>query len=369
MRDPEKASASAAVLAPAPSGRARFFAALLGLLLFCGGGWCLSAFVKSPSGQLPWLPGTWKGAPLILGACFGGVYGALLLILRRFSLRGMLLCSILSAALAAGLTAYVQTITETQTIRIVREVPSRLQDKYLDVVSREITSQRVLRFLESLHAEDKLARSRDFNSLTVTFSTSQVAYEIECKLNIDVMTYVDPSSSEIRTAAENYVNFLLDVYKIKPLKDFDRPKKETMVLDDLSEFVSTIHWIEGAEKWQTFLQIGKDGRALGSSADSEALLPESELPNAEQGMETISNESPSGPRNRRLRWLFDHETEPWIKQRLQELLPENQEEQMRIKVKMLTDFEAEFKGVRSQVSQPFAPILDEEGNIEDEKGK
>lgn len=28
-----------------------------------------------------------------------------------------------------------------------------------------------------------------------------------------------------------------------------------------------------------------------------------------------------------------------------------------------------FKRVRSQVSQPFAPILDEEGNIEDEKDK
>lgn len=243
MRDPEKAPASAAVLAPAPSGRARFFAALLGLLLFCGGGWCLSAFVKSPSGQLPWLPGTWKGAPLILGACFGGVYGALLLILRRFSLRGMLLCSILSAALAAGLTAYVQTITETQTIRASLPVGSKAQDELLGKLREKITKERVLHFLEALREAGKLEGVQDFQAMNLSFAPGKSGDDIECRVEFEFLTYLQPATSPSRAVAARYVRALIAFYAIWK----ERPEDNNL---------------DGLMKWAWVLKADRNGYLL-----------------------------------------------------------------------------------------------------------
>lgn len=213
--------------AAAPSRRARLLSAALGALLLCGGAWLLWGFAKDPTGELSWLPGTWKGAPLILGACFGGVYGALLLLLRRFTLRGMLLCSVLSAALAGGLTAYVQTITDTQTIRGNVCVPREFQEAVQRDATKKITPARIARFLDELREAGKFNGVQDFQSVTIALIPDPSDDWIGYRTSFEFCPFVQPRSSQARTIAGKYIEALLNLYCLEARrKEWDREDYE-----------------------------------------------------------------------------------------------------------------------------------------------
>lgn len=119
---------------PRPAYRPRFFAALLGVLLL------------------------------------GGGYGALLLILRRYTLRGLLFCSIFSAALAGGLTAYVQTIADSEVVAFGIEVPAVMQDDLQRLNGQTITANGIEQFLQNLRVGGHPVGSTEYASVEARVS-------------------------------------------------------------------------------------------------------------------------------------------------------------------------------------------------------
>ena len=162
---------TAAVTVAAPSlpakPRSRFFI-VLGLALLALGAFLFWFYANDPTGTLPGFPQVWKGGPMILCSTFLLIIGVLSLVLRRFSLGGLML----SAAAAGLFTAAIQT-----SVYSFREYETRekniiiLEDKILgDILSRNtrnLTSDRVLAFVGDAYSSGRWPTPPNFDEATV----------------------------------------------------------------------------------------------------------------------------------------------------------------------------------------------------------
>jgi len=85
-----------------------------GVVLLAASGALAWMLIVDPLGTVPGAERIWKGAPMILVAACLGCFGALVLILKRFSLGALIVSTVLGAAAASGAQAYVHTIQDTE---------------------------------------------------------------------------------------------------------------------------------------------------------------------------------------------------------------------------------------------------------------
>lgn len=227
-----------------PSRRARIVAASLGAMFVIAAAWLLWDFVERPVGELIWLPGTWRGAPLILGACTFGVYGVLLVVLRRFSLWAMLLCTVLSAALTGGLTAYVQSFVEIQTKVVEIELPEEFQADYISWVNSTLTENRIKSFLQKRQAQEPDFNGQpDFRRVFVTAAPTVRKDTLRLAVNFEFQTYLQPRGTDLRVAVWSYVavmGFAEAYYRIGP-RDPSIPMSVESAYHPLQSVAKGIH--------------------------------------------------------------------------------------------------------------------------------
>lgn len=187
-----------------PKPRVRWFF-LGGLGMVAAGAALLYFFVADPTGTLPGFPQVWKGGPLLLGACFLGVYGALLLILKRFSLASMLLSIILSASLTGGVHAYVYSFRESETRKDSFYLPPKNLKALLERSRTSLTSTRVTAFVLDLYAAGHLKQAIDYDELEITYGADQENESEQLLiLKFSWSPYVHPKRSQARMWAQSY---------------------------------------------------------------------------------------------------------------------------------------------------------------------
>ncbi|MBI3832385.1 MAG: hypothetical protein HY291_22870 [Planctomycetes bacterium] len=187
-----------------PKPRVRWFF-LGGLGMLAAGSALLYFFVADPSGTLPGFPQVWKGGPLLLGACFLGVYGALLLLLKRFSLGAMLLAAVLSAALTGGVHAYVYSFRESETREDSFNLPPEKLKDFLERSRTSLTSTRVTAFVLDLYATGHLKQAIDYDELVIQFGGDREnEWRQFLRLTFSWSPYVHPMRSQARTWAQSY---------------------------------------------------------------------------------------------------------------------------------------------------------------------
>ncbi len=205
-------------------GRTRILLYVVSVSFIITGIWLLKEFLEQPMGSIPGMPGTWRGAPLLLSASFLTISGALMVILRRFSLAAILATGILSTGFATGMQAYVKSIRETVYEAYSVEIEASKSDQFIREL-RECVSDTRLDALAADLYRDKFVRSIDYESATVSFGASNDG-AIVIKTNFSYCPYIHNSRSGVRDIIHSYVRFAArlkaDRLTYYPLGSFER---------------------------------------------------------------------------------------------------------------------------------------------------
>ena len=179
-------------------------------------------FAREPKGELPFLPGAWKGGPLLLCGGFLAICGALLMALRRFSLAAFIVAALVSGAFAAGAQAYVNGMREVTQRRFDVYLSQELQGAFIEQVKQKITPARLfdfaLRYCAIRHS------ALPFDSLDIKYGGDPANPNIvRVTLETHSCPYLHTASSATIDGVSTYAKFLCEWnssavrgYKIEP---------------------------------------------------------------------------------------------------------------------------------------------------------
>ncbi len=185
-----------------PRPRNRLLLFLVSITFIIAGIWLLKEFLEQPMGSIPGMPGTWRGAPLLLGACFLTIYGALIVILRRFSLAAILATGILSAGFATGMQAYAKSIRHIATDSCWIDIEN--SDEFSQKLHQSLSNANLASFADRL-VQDKFVQFNEYDSISIRVSSAREGTLVDIRY-----TYcpcVHTGRSELRGIVKAYVEF------------------------------------------------------------------------------------------------------------------------------------------------------------------
>lgn len=272
----------------------------------------------------------------------------------------MLLCSILSAALAGGLTAYVQTITHINEVQACLEVPKRYHQTVIRHATERATQERILAFLEALQAAGKLKGVSELNSVSVAFNPNPNQEELQWRIDFEYLTFVHRPASSVRQAAEKYVKYLVKMSFNLAWREEKRMKKERnlrSISPSKYELLPICWYLEELVFWEPMYNFEVD------VSEVKFLVPCSDHPTLEsrfdQNMKINVLAAVGKAYARRAQWLIEQETDDWIASKLKELQAAALDENVEYESKFYDVIQEQFRS-----SPPFQPIIGEEGVVE-----
>ena len=153
------------------------------LVLACVCLYCFTLYDHSTLARFGF-PKAWAGAPFLLGAGFLGISGAFLLVQRRFSLAGLLVGLIVSAAMTAAGQAYVNGKRETTVVRIEFDLPADKHQEFIKMSRELLPSGRLDEFARDALVDGWLNAGSDFDSVAVRIAADP-AYKDAIITNLD----------------------------------------------------------------------------------------------------------------------------------------------------------------------------------------
>ncbi len=270
---------------------------LLGVMLVGVGIFFLHLFTSEPTGGIPGFPHAWRGAPLILGACFFGINGFYLLFQRKFSLAALLVAGIASSAVASAAQAYVRSIRDVVPMDSYVYLPEKERPDFIARAKELVTPDTLRRFADEQY-EKGWSTGVDFESVYVTYGKApQNKDQIAVTTNLEVCPFIYPLARDSRVSVQNYSNFL-HLWIVAKL---------TNVKPDATHAVSTFDW--GSSR---------------NSAELELVELVDSLVNSSRVLIGSANYKISvrKARHNTLAWLRDREPNTEIKQFLSEALTE-----------------------------------------------
>lgn len=179
------------------------------LLGVCGAlAWLL---IGDPAGMMPGMPGFWKGAPMILGAVFCGIYGALIMVLRRFSLSAVLVAMFAAGLSAFGAQSFVRTITDSELLALRIHVPDASKQAFAKDLGEAVTEARLKGLTGDLRAAGILEEPSAFDAALVTVGQDGDGDALELSARLIYCPFVHERRSTGRYLAMQYATLAAGV--------------------------------------------------------------------------------------------------------------------------------------------------------------
>lgn len=183
---------------------------LSGALLLAVSGLLVWLLIHDPLGTLPGAPAFWKGAPMILGATFFGINGALLMLLRRFSLSVLLVALLLAGAFAAGAQGYARTVSDSEELEMSYALPAAAVPGVLEELSVTLSESRVRALAQDLAAAGHIQEPPAFDELALTYGAPRGASGVQVTARFTFCPFVHARQSPGRYMAGLYLLWLAD---------------------------------------------------------------------------------------------------------------------------------------------------------------
>ena len=183
---------------------------LLGALLMGVSGMLAWQLMHDPLGTVPGSPSIWKGTPMILSAAFTGIYGALLLLLRRFSLAAVLLAMLLAGASAMGAQAYARTISDREEVEFNYALPKEQIEGFLETMRVALPESLLLALTQDLQAAGHIEEPPAFDEVAVAFGAPGAGGGVQISLRFTYCPFVHARQSPGRYAASLYAQWIAD---------------------------------------------------------------------------------------------------------------------------------------------------------------
>lgn len=182
----------------------------LGLMLLLAAGALTVLLMRSPLGALSFAPDTWKGAPMTLAAAFCGVYGALLLFVRRFSLASMVAAMLVAACFSVGTQAYVRNLHEVETVDLDFILPDDQTEAFLNLTKDSVTESRLTDFAEDLYTSGVLPEAPAFDQVQVVAGRPEGGRGQQVSVTFLYCPFIHPRSSLTRDVAMRYAMLICE---------------------------------------------------------------------------------------------------------------------------------------------------------------
>lgn len=179
------------------------------LLAVSGGlAWML---ILDPAGMVPGLPGFWKGAPIILFAAFSGIYGGLILVLRRFSLASVLVAMLAAALCAFAAQAYVRTIQDSERLLLQFPVAAEKVPAFSASLTQSLTEARLRGLVSDLRGGGILEEPSAFEEVLISIGPGEAGAGVELEARFVFCPFVHARQSPGRYLAMQYATLITDL--------------------------------------------------------------------------------------------------------------------------------------------------------------
>lgn len=147
---------------------------------------------------------------MLLGATFCGIWGGLILVLRRFSLGALLAATCTAGFTAFGAQAFLRTIKDSETLKLDYNTPQQSKAALAQRLGVAVTEARLQDLLADLRHEGLLEESSAFDAVLISTGNTSAA-GVELSVRFVFCPYFHERQSAGRYMAMHYASLLADL--------------------------------------------------------------------------------------------------------------------------------------------------------------